>query len=299
MVTPRVCPCLVGECPGAWGSLAEGSVPKLGRFTTELPPLMSTPRTAGVPEGTFPAPPGPAPGEMPDRAAGSEPCPESVFPAPGPAPFMPLPGPVPRPMLLPPPAPPRPGWSPPEGDMASEPVPPLLGSPTLGPGWLEITAPAVPPLPPLFAGAKPAPASSGAPKPVPFLPKPEPADPEPPAMEGGGGTILLASNVPPGAPAPPPLLPVPPPNPASEGGGGTTLGAPSVGAEDDAIEPVPLPPDAPTEGGGATTLAPSEVPTPLRAPRGLPLAALAPTVGGGATTLAGSEVPAVPIGPFE
>src|SRR5579872_4784968 len=218
---------------------------------------MSTPRTGGVPEGTFPAPPGPALGEMPPRAAGSEPCAASAFPAPGPAPFMPLPGPLPRPMLLPPPAPPRPGFSPPVGDMASEPVPPLLGSPTFGPGWLEITAPAVAPLPPLFAGALPISASSGEPRPTPFLSSPVPAGPEPPATEGGGGTMLLASNVPPGAPAPPPVLPWPPPAPASEGGGGTTLGAPSVGAEDDASERVAVPPDTPTEGGGATTFAPS------------------------------------------
>ena len=68
------------------------------------------------------------------------------------------------------------------------------------------------------------------------------------ATEGGGGTILLASSVPPGAPAPPPVLPVPPPAPESEGGGGTTLGVPSVGAEEDASERVPVPPDTPVRG---------------------------------------------------
>ncbi len=63
--------------------------------------------------------------------------------------FMPLPGPFPRPMLVPPPAPPRPGLSPPEGDMASEPVPPL-GKPIWNRAELEITAPALAPLPPCW-----------------------------------------------------------------------------------------------------------------------------------------------------
>ena len=196
-----------------------------------LPPLISTPRTGGVPEGALPAPLGPAVGEMPPRVLGSEPCPAAVFPAPGPAPFMPLPGPLPWPMLLLTPAPPRPGLSPPAGDIASEPVPPL-GSPTLEPGWLESTAPALAPLPPVVGGETPVPSSSGAPRPAPLRLRPEPAGPEPPATEGGGGTILLASSVPRGLPAPPPLLPVPPPAPGSEGGGGTTLGVPSVGPED-------------------------------------------------------------------
>jgi hypothetical protein len=104
---------------------------------------------------------------------------------------------------------------------------------------------------------------------------------------------LLASNVPLGVPAPPPVLPVPPPAPESEGGGGTTLGAPSVGAEDDARERVPLSLETPADGGGATTLLPSDVPVELRLPRGLP------PVGGGGTTLAASEVPAPPLGPLE
>jgi hypothetical protein len=134
MVTPSAGRCLAVACPGAGGSLAELSVPKPGMVTWPLPPLMSTPRTAGVPEGTFPAPPGPGEGEMPLSAWGSEPRPGLVLPAPGPAPVMPLPEAFPRPMLVPPPEPPRPGLSPPEGDMTSEPVPPLIGTPTLGPG---------------------------------------------------------------------------------------------------------------------------------------------------------------------
>ena len=108
---------------------------------------------AGVPEGAFPAPPGPAAGEMPAFAVGSEPCPESALPAPEPAPFRPLPGPLPWPILVPPPAPPRPGLSPPVGDMASEPVLPLLGMPSLEPGWEVITTPALAPLPPLVGGS--------------------------------------------------------------------------------------------------------------------------------------------------
>src|SRR5579864_4237516 len=187
-----------------------------------LPPLMSRPRTCGVPAGAFPAPPGPAVGEMPPRVLESEPRPAADFPAPGPAPVIPLPGPLPRPMLLPAPAPPRPGLSPPEGDMASEPLPPLLGSATVEPGWLEITAPALAPLPLLVGGARFLPASSGAPKPVPVRLRPEPAEPEPPPTEGGGGTMLFASSVPRGVPAPPPLLPVPPPAPENDGGGHNT-----------------------------------------------------------------------------
>ncbi len=108
------------------------------------------------------------------------------------------------------PAPPRPGLSPPVGDMASEPVPPLLGSPTLEPGWLEITAPAlgatataggrgeacagVERCPEAGAAATQAGASRRT---------------ELPPTEGGGGTILLASSVLARIPAPPPLRPVP------------------------------------------------------------------------------------------
>src|SRR5580692_6497171 len=85
-------------------------------------------------------------------------------------------------MPAPAPAPPRPGFSPPEGDMASEPVAPLLGKPIFGPGWLEITAPALGPLPAVVGGARGAPASNGAPRPVLLRP-------EPPARLGGGTTL--------------------------------------------------------------------------------------------------------------
>ena len=178
--------------------------------------------------------------------------------------------------------------------MASDPVPPLVGTPTLGPGWLEITAPALAPLPPLDGGAKLEPASDGAPSPAPLRPRPEADGPEPPAIEGGGGTILLASSVPRGTPATPLVVPAP----ASDGGGGTTLGTPIVGAEDDWADRVPVPPDTPAEGGGATTFVPSEVPTALCAPRGLPLGAFAPTVGGGGTTFAVRDVRAPLFVPF-
>jgi hypothetical protein len=181
--------------------------------------------------------------------------------------------------------------------MASEPLLPLLGSPSLEPGWLEITAPALGPLPPLLGGARFEPASRGAPRPAPLRPKPDPVDPEPPPTEGGGGTILFASNVPRGVPAPPPVLPLPRPAPDSEGGGATTFGPPSVGAAEDESDRVPEPPDIPVEGGGAITFGPRVEPMPLRVPCGLP--ALAPTVGGGGTTFAASEVVALPPGLFE
>lgn len=95
--------------------------------------------------------------------------------------------------------------------------------------------------------------------------------------------MLLASKVPPAEP----LLP-----PAIDGGGGTTLGAPRVGAEDDAIERVPVPPESPAEGGGATTFDPSVAPMPFRVPRGLPPEVFADVVGGGATTFAARVAPA-------
>ena len=177
--------------------------------------------------------------------------------------------------------------------MASEPVPPLLGTPTFEPGWLEITAPALDPLPPLVGGVRFTPGSSDVPWPAPLRPRPEPDVPEPPPTEGGGGTILLASRVPRGVPAPPPLLPVPPPGPESDGGGGTTLGVPNRGAEEE--ERVPVPPDIPVEGGGATTFDPSTAPIPARVPRELPPVVPAETLGGGGTTLAASE----PVPPLE
>src|SRR5579862_1356346 len=258
--------------------------------TMPLPPLMSTPRTGGAPEGALPAPPGPAVGEMPPFAMGSEPFPVAAFPAPGPVPFIALPGPFPRPMPLPVPVPPRPAFSAPDGDMDNEPAPPLLGTPTFEPGWLEITAPAFAPLPLAVGGVRFAPGSRAGPRPAPLWPRPEPEDAEPPPTEGGGGTILLASSVPRGAPAPPPLLPVPPPDPARDGGGGTTLGIPSAGAEEE--ERTPVPPDTPVEGGGAITFPASVAPMPTRVPRELPPVAAAETLGGGGTTLAAGE-PAV------
>lgn len=224
---------------------------------------------------------------MPPFAVRSEPRPASDFPAPVPVPFMPLPVALPRPMPVPPPAPLRPDLSPPEGDMASEPVPPL-GSPTFGPGWAVMTTPALAPLPPLEGGAGGAPASRCAPRPVPLRPNPESEVPEPPPTEGGGGTRLVASCVPVGAPELPAVL-------ESDGGGGTTCGAPKDCAADEAEERDPSPA---TDGAGATTLMPSAVPVVLRVSRGLPPAELAPTDGGGATTLEPSDAPALPLALF-
>ncbi len=162
--------------------------------------------------------------------------------------------------------------------MASEPIPPLLGRPTFGPGWLEITAPALAPLPPLVGGARGAPASSGAPRPGPLRP-------EPAARLGGGATTLFASTELAAA------LPVPP-VPESEGGGGTTLGAPTAGADTPTLRFEVLVEPA-IEGGGATTLGEGAAEIPLRVPRGRPPAL---TAGGGATTLAASELPTASLG---
>ena len=162
-VTPRVCRGLAEERPDFWGSPPEESEPKPGMVTMPLPPLMSTPRTGGVPEGALPAPPGPALGEMPPFELASEPFPAAAFPAPSPAPFIALPVPFPRPMLLPVPAPPRPALSPPEGDIDREPALPPFGTAILEPGWLEITAPALGPLPPLVGGVRFTPGSSEVP----------------------------------------------------------------------------------------------------------------------------------------
>src|SRR5580692_5105885 len=175
-------------------------------------------------------------------------------------------------MPAPAPAPPRPGFSPPEGDMASEPVAPLLGKPIFGPGWLEITAPALGPLPAVVGGARGAPASNGAPRPV--LLRPEPT-----ARLGGGGTTLFASAVPLAT------LPAPLPVPESEGGGGTTLGAPRDGADLARTRPAL---ETVVAGGGATTFG-AGADIPLRVP-------LALTAGGGATTLAARDVPDASLG---
>src|SRR5580658_8664557 len=117
-------------------------------------------------------------------------------------------------MLAPPPEPPRPGLSPPEGDMASEFLPPVPGIATFGPGWGEITIPDLSLFPSTpLGGARTAPASPGPPRPEPFLPELERPEPEP--IEGGGGTTLLASCV---------LLLDP--EPGTDGGGGMTFAAP-------------------------------------------------------------------------
>jgi hypothetical protein len=100
--------------------------------------------------------------------------------------------------------------------MAKEPAL-LLGAPTFEPGWLDMTAPEPPPLPPPEAGASTEPASIDPPKPLPLAPLPEPVAAVPPPIEGGGGITLPARSVPPAA-----VLPVPRPPPDTDGGGGTT-----------------------------------------------------------------------------
>ena len=186
-------------------------------------------------------------------------------------------------MLAPPPDPPRPGLSPPEGDMASEPLPPP-GIPTLEPGWDEITIPEPSLLPAsLLGGARTEPVSPGPPRPEPFLPEPESPEPEP--IEGGGGTTLFASS---GArpEAPEFSLPVGEPwfvpEPPTDGAGGMTLDAPSPGA----LPEVELPEPA-IDGGGGTIFAVSDSPGAPAALR----AVAEPTVGGGGTTLAARAPP--------
>ena len=125
-----------------------------------------------------------------------------------------------------------PGLSPPEGDIASEPFPPVPGSPTVDPGCAETTTPEPAVLPDSgFGGARTEPTSPGPPSPDPFLPEPESPDPGP--TDGGGGTTLLERSEPfPELPEfPDPAgKPRPAPEPATEGGGGTTLNAPRLGA---------------------------------------------------------------------
>jgi hypothetical protein len=162
--------------------------------------------------------------------------------------FKPLPVPVPWPMLDPPPEPPRPGCSPPDGERASEPLPPVPGMPTLEPGCGDTTIPARLLLPsePL-GGARTEPASPGPPKPIPFLPEPEGSEAVP--TEGGGGTTLLASV----APLPEPEFRVPPEDELlteTDGGGGITFDAPREELSERAGEPA-----SPTDGGGGTTFA--------------------------------------------
>ena len=62
---------------------AQAVDPKLGKVTMfELPPLTETPGIAGVPLVPVPAPPEPGYGEIPPRAAGSDPGPAPSLPAP-------------------------------------------------------------------------------------------------------------------------------------------------------------------------------------------------------------------------
>src|ERR1700675_1337649 len=171
-------------------------------------------------------------------------------------------------MLVPPPEPPRPGLSPPEGDIASEPLPPVPGSPTVEPGCEETTTPEPELFPPSdFGGARTDPMSPGPPSPKPFLPEPESPGPEP--TEGGGGTTLLPSTVPRPVPLPAPTEvparaePRPDPEFETEGGGAITLDAPRAGARPLPVaEPpvAPEPTELPIDGGGGTTLAASVPP---------------------------------------
>jgi hypothetical protein len=180
------------------------SVPKPGRLTMPLlPPRTETPGTAGDPLAPLPVPPGPAPGEIPPRAIGSEPGPVLSFPPPGPGPENPLPEPLPRPIEVPPPAPPRPGFAPPEGDMARDPDPPVPGTPTFDPGWFETTIPAAFPFPPELAGAETSPTSPAPPSPMPRLPRPRPLSEEPPETVGGGGTTPAPNRAAPAVVRPP------------------------------------------------------------------------------------------------
>src|ERR1700722_2208037 len=135
------------ERPGRLGALPP-SAPKLGRVTVVLPPRTSTPGTAGEPVGASPAPPVPGAGEIPPREFRSAAWPVPGLPAPAPAPVKLLPGPSPLTRPLPPQEPPSPGSPLPEGDIASDPLTPLPGTPTLDPGCAETTTPEVSRLPP-------------------------------------------------------------------------------------------------------------------------------------------------------
>src|SRR5208337_4559265 len=106
------------------------SAPKLGSvMMLLLPPCTETPGTGGLLREPFPAPPLPGYGEIPALADVSEPRPVPCLVAPDPSPLSPLPEPTPLPIPVPPPEPPSPGLSPPPGDIASDPGPPLFGSP--------------------------------------------------------------------------------------------------------------------------------------------------------------------------
>src|SRR5580658_10130634 len=247
------------ERPGTVGALLLPES-KLGRVTMfVLPPRTSTPGAAEVPVGAVPAPPGPGVGEIPARtlALGSEPRPVPDFPAPVASGVFfaerPLPGPVPAPIPAPPPEPPRPGLSPPEGDMASDPLPPVLGVPGLEPGSADNTTPELSLLFPaaLLGGARAEPIS---PRPTPFLPEAE--RPEPGSAEGGGGMTLLARRVP--LPEPLEFL-VPEVDPVlTDGGGGTMFWWEALREEPGYFldgDPAPADVFVPeTEGGGGMTL---------------------------------------------
>lgn len=114
--------------------------------------------------------------------------------------------------------------------MASEPLPPVPGSPTFEPGCDESTIPEPVLLPPSpLGGPRTEPASPGPPSPNPFLPEPESPGPEP--TDGGGGMTLLARSVPFPEPVefPVPGEPWPVPAPVTDGGGGITFDPPRVG----------------------------------------------------------------------
>src|SRR5271169_369783 len=193
-VTPDRLWSFTEECPGPEPGASPPGAPKLGSVTVVVPPSTDTPGIAGVPVVPLPAPPVPGYGEMPPRALGSEPRPVPSLPAPEPSPCNPLPGPLPLPMPDPPPPPPRPVFDVLVGDMARAPLV-EFGSPTLVPGWLEITTPLPAALPPALLGGDIAvPRSSGLPAPVPLLPRPLPERALPPPRPGGGGMTLAAPS---------------------------------------------------------------------------------------------------------
>jgi len=137
--------------------------------------------------------------------------------------------------------------------MASEPLPPLPGSPGLEPGWVESTTPELSLFPPApLGGARTEPTSPGPPRPEPCRPKPESPAPEP--TEGGGGTMLLASKPP--LPEPPEFREAVPevepvPAPETDGGGGMTFDPPR---EEPCCRPEPERPEPEAAGGGGITL---------------------------------------------
>jgi hypothetical protein len=133
-------------------------------------------------------------------------------------------------MLEPPPEPPRPGLSPPEGDMASDPLPPVPAFQR----WSRVRPTTrlqncllFPPAP--LGGARSEPTSPGPPRPLPFCRSRK--DQSLSRADGGGGTTLLAkrdvrypsrrSSARSRAGEPWPA-----PEPLTDGGGGMTFDAP-------------------------------------------------------------------------